>query len=70
MASTIPPRETVVNGLRLGLSKEAHAFKDYSCPLLYLERRQYLAALRAAVSGVKTARVVLARGRQRIERAG
>ena len=39
-------------------------------PLPYLERRAYLAAVRAAVSGLESARVVLAKARQRIEGAG
>jgi hypothetical protein len=39
-------------------------------PLLYLERRAYLAAVQAAVSGLESARVVLAKARQRIEGAG
>jgi hypothetical protein len=39
-------------------------------PLLYLERQAYLAAVRAAVSGLESARVVLAKARQRIEGAG
>jgi hypothetical protein len=39
-------------------------------PLLYLERRAYLAAVQAAVSGLVSARVVVAKARQRIEGAG
>jgi hypothetical protein len=35
-------------------------------PLLYLERQEYLAALRAAVSGLEPARVVLAKARHRL----
>jgi hypothetical protein len=38
--------------------------------LLYLERRAYLMALQAAISGLENARVVLAEARQRIEGAG
>jgi hypothetical protein len=34
------------------------------------ERRAYLAAVQAAVSGLESARVVLAKARQRIEGAG
>jgi hypothetical protein len=37
---------------------------------LYLERKAYLAAVRRAVSGLESARVVLAKARQRIEGAG
>jgi hypothetical protein len=38
--------------------------------LLYLERKAYLAAVRGAVSGLESARVVLAKARQRLERPG
>jgi hypothetical protein len=37
-------------------------------PLLYLERRAYLAALDVAVRGLESARVVLAKARQRMTR--
>jgi hypothetical protein len=69
MASTVPLSETVVNGLGLGLSKEAHSIKDCTCPLLCLERHKCPAAFRAAALGPGSARVVLARARQRLERA-
>jgi hypothetical protein len=36
-------------------------------PLLYLERKAYLAALRDALAGVETARVILARACQRLD---
>jgi hypothetical protein len=39
-------------------------------PMLYRERQDYLAAVRAAVSGLESARVVLAKARQRLERSG
>jgi hypothetical protein len=39
-------------------------------PLLYLERKAYLAAVQAAVSDLESARVVLAKAWQRIEGAG
>jgi hypothetical protein len=68
MASTVTLPETVVNGLRLGLSKKGHSFKDCTYPLLCLERHKYLAALRAAALGPGSARVVLAKARQRLER--
>jgi hypothetical protein len=37
-------------------------------PLLYLERQAYLTALAAAVRGPESARVVLAKARQRMTR--
>jgi hypothetical protein len=39
-------------------------------PLRYLERRAFLLALQSAAAGVESARVVLAKARQRIEGAG
>jgi hypothetical protein len=57
-----------LESLYLGLSKEAQLFKDCDCPLLSLERQAYLGALAAACSGLETARVALARARQRLER--
>jgi hypothetical protein len=53
---------------RLGLAfaREQLIIAQREDPLLYLERQDYLAALRAAVSGLETARMVLARARQRL----
>src|SRR5262249_60468216 len=36
-------------------------------PMLYVERREYLAAMRRVQAGVEEARVVLAKARQRID---
>lgn len=36
-------------------------------PLLYVERRAYIEALQAAIAGLETARVALARIRMRLE---
>jgi hypothetical protein len=57
-------RRTTRHGLYEGTAH--HRQRDD--PLLYVERQQYLAALRAVVAGAETARVVLARARQRLER--
>jgi hypothetical protein len=43
-------------------------WKACNDPLLYLERRAYLGAIRDALAGVEEARVVLAKARQRLER--
>jgi hypothetical protein len=40
-----------------GLAKEELLWKEGNDPLLYRERQDYLAAIRAAVSGVEGARV-------------
>jgi hypothetical protein len=53
--------------LARGLAKEVALWKDCNDPLLYLERKAYLAGIQDALSGVETARVALARARQRME---
>jgi hypothetical protein len=50
------------------LAKEVVLWKECNDPLLYLERRAYLGAIRGALAGVEEARVVLAKARQRPER--
>jgi hypothetical protein len=54
--------------LMRGLAKELAVWKEGNDPLLYLERQAYLKAIQDALTGVETARVVLARARQRAER--
>jgi hypothetical protein len=49
-----------------GFMKEAVLIGEADDPLLYLERQDYLAALRAAVGGLEGARVTLARALQRL----
>jgi hypothetical protein len=55
---------------RLGLAFacEQRLMRQGDDPLLYLERQEYLLALQGAIAGLETARVVLARARQRLER--
>jgi hypothetical protein len=55
--------------LSLGLAKEVVLIHQGQDPLLYLERKAYLAAIRDALAGVEGARVILARVRQRLEEA-
>jgi hypothetical protein len=43
-------------------------WKACNDPLLYLERKAYLAGIQNAVFWVKAARVTLAKARQRLER--
>jgi hypothetical protein len=59
-----------LEALTVGLMRECAVIAEADDPLLYLERRAYLAAVRGAVSGLESARVVLAKARQRIEGAG
>ena len=53
--------------LTRGLAREVAIWKEADDPLLYLERRAYLKAIQDALAGVESARVVLARARQRLE---
>jgi hypothetical protein len=59
-----------LEALTVGLMRECAVIGEGNDPLLYLERQAYLAAVRCAVSGLESARVVLAQARQRIEGAG
>ena len=54
--------------LSRGLAKEVVLWKECNDPLLYLERRAYLGAIRDALAGVEEARVVLAKVRQGLAR--
>jgi hypothetical protein len=54
----------------VGLMREFFLMGKGDDPLLYLERQDYLTAVKLAVSGLENARVVLAKARQRIEGAG
>jgi hypothetical protein len=56
-----------LEALTIGLMRECALMAEGNDPLLYRERQDYLAAVRATVSGLESARVVLARARQRIE---
>jgi hypothetical protein len=51
-----------------GLGRESIVIRQGNDPLLYLERQAYLAALDVAVRGLESARVVLAKARQRMAR--
>jgi hypothetical protein len=52
--------------LSIGLAKEGVMIRQGQDPLLYLERQAYLAAIRDAIAGMESARVVLARVQQRL----
>jgi hypothetical protein len=52
--------------LVLGLMQEKAIIGKGQDPLLYLERMSYLQALDVAVRGLESARVVLAKARQRM----
>jgi hypothetical protein len=54
--------------LSRGLAKEVSLWKACDDPLLYLERRAYLGAIQDALAGTESARVVLAKVVQRLEK--
>jgi hypothetical protein len=54
--------------LARGLAKEVTLWKSGNDPLLYLERKAYLGAIQDALAGVESARVVLAKVVQRMEK--
>jgi hypothetical protein len=53
-----------------GLARERVLWEEAQDPLLYLERKAYLQAIREAISGVEGARVVLVKACQRIDAEG
>jgi hypothetical protein len=53
--------------LTRGLAKEVAVWREGDDPLLYVERKAYLEAIQDALAGMESARVVLARARQRLE---
>jgi hypothetical protein len=63
----IAARVDHLDELARGLAKELVRVGEAKDPLLYVERKASLAALRRVVAGVEEARVVLARARQRLE---
>jgi hypothetical protein len=72
MTSTPPPspdllaRIARLEVLTCGLRRESLLIRQGNDPLLYLERQGYLSALDAAVHGLESARVVLARAMLRL----
>jgi hypothetical protein len=57
-----------LEALTAGLRRESLLIHEGNDPLLYLERQAYLKALDSAVGGLESARVVLAKARQRMTR--
>jgi hypothetical protein len=67
--AAVAARVTRLGKLSMGLHQEMILIGKGDDPLLYLERRAYLMALQGACSGLESARVILARARQRLERS-
>lgn len=64
----IAARNGRLAALTLELLGDQRAYReDPRLPLLYVERRELVDALAAAVDGIESARVVLARARMRLE---
>jgi hypothetical protein len=66
--SDLSARVERLDQLSRGLAKEEVLIRRGDDPLLYLERKAYLAAIGDALSGVEGARVVLVKARQRLTR--
>ncbi len=63
----VQARVVRLDELTRGLRKEIVAIAAGEDPLLYLERKAYMTALRGAVEGLDQARVVLAGAAMRLE---
>jgi hypothetical protein len=66
-AADISARLRRLDALSRGLSLELHNVSKAEDPMLYVERREYLAAMRRFQAGVEEERVVLAKAKQRME---
>jgi hypothetical protein len=66
----IEARVRRLNKLSMGLAREEWHWWGNRCdqPLLFVETRAYLKAIRDALAGVETARVVLAKAAHRCDR--
>ena len=67
-AADISARVHRLDALSRGLALELNNVGKADDPMLYVERREHLAAVRRVLAGVEEARVVLAKARQRLER--
>ena len=63
-------RKKRLNELARGLAKETVLVDEHDDPFLRVERLAYQKALRDAIAGLESARVVLAHATQRVAREG
>jgi hypothetical protein len=63
IASRVKRLET----LSARLNREQFMIQTTSNPLLYVERRDYLAALRRSIQAIEAARATLVKAKQRLE---
>jgi hypothetical protein len=64
---SIRSRVQRLDALARGLAKETVLIDECDDPLLYRERLDYRTAIRQALDGVETGRIVLVKARQRLE---
>jgi hypothetical protein len=62
----ITARARRLERLSIGLAKEIWIWQHCNDPLLYVERREFLNAIRDAHRGIESARVALAKAKQRL----
>jgi hypothetical protein len=62
----IASRITRLDSLIRGLHRESILIRQANAPMLYLERLAYLKALDGAARGLESARIILAKARQRL----
>jgi hypothetical protein len=67
-AADISARIGRLDALARGLILELHKVETADDPMLYVERQQYLTAIRRVLHGVEDARVTLTKARQRMNR--
>jgi hypothetical protein len=58
-----------LEALAIGFARELSVIGEGDDPMLYLERQAYLGAIRHAIAGLESARVTLAKARQRLRDA-
>jgi hypothetical protein len=64
----IAARVKRLEGLSAGLGQKYLRIQKGRDPLLYVERREYREAIHRAIQGIETARAVLVKAKQRLER--
>jgi hypothetical protein len=69
-AVEIAARVRRLDALTRSLALELHNVGKADDPMLYVERREYLAAMRRVQSGIEEARIVRAKGMQGIDASG
>jgi hypothetical protein len=66
-AAEVAARVRRLDQLSRGVGLEISIVSKADDPMLYVERQVYLAAMRGTLGGIESARVVLAKARQRLD---